>query len=721
MTTAPVEENVPLERSVWRFHDSALPLEERLDELMGLLTLEEKIGQMMHANPAVERLGIPEYNWWNEACHGVGRAGAATVFPQVIGLAASWDRSLVRAVADATAEEAIAKHEDAARRGWRGQYRGLTFWTPNVNLFRDPRWGRGQETFGEDPFLTGELGAEMVRGLQGDEAGLLKTSACAKHFAVHSGPEAQRHTFDACPSAKDLWESYLPAFKALVDAGVEAVMGAYNRTLGEACCASELLMEDVLRGAWGFEGHYVSDCGAIDDFHKSHGLTNTAEESAALAIGRGCDLNCGCTYLHTLAAVRSGLLSAAAIDRSVRRLLRTKLKLGLLDDPSRPSRRPRPLDIVECAAHRELARRAAAESLVLVKNRAKTLPLPTEAERVLVVGPQAANLGALLGNYHGISGKLVTVLQGIIEALPANTALKYRPGCPILSEQSPGVNYTFDAACVSDYVIAVLGLDHTLEGEEGDAVASISGGDRNRIELPDTQLQFLRGLRPFCKKLVVVLTGGSAIAAPEVHELADAVILCWYPGCEGGHAVADALFGKISPSGRMPVTVPYRTDDLPPFDDYSMKGRTYKFATTEPLYPFGFGLGYGEVAYLSVVADRIHVGQGECFELRATVENRSDLVLEEVAQCYFKPLFWWLDAPQAQLVGFERIALQPKERRDVFFRLRVDALGLFDPDGVKRYQPGDYEFSVGPSSPSLRAIELGAAKPARMTLTLVSE
>ncbi|MBD5778086.1 glycoside hydrolase family 3 C-terminal domain-containing protein [Pelagicoccus sp. NFK12] len=703
------------ESSDWKFKDPEVPLEERLEALMGLLTLEEKLGQMLHSNPAINRLGIPAYNWWNEACHGVGRAGRATVFPQVIGMAATWNRGLLRRVAEATALEARAKHFDAARRGWRGQYRGLTFWTPNINIFRDPRWGRGQETFGEDPYLTASLASEMVKGLQGEEKERLRTAACAKHFAVHSGPESKRHEFDARPEAKDLWETYLPAFEALVGVGVESVMGAYNRTLGEACCASSFLMEEVLRGRWGFDGHYVSDCGAIDDFHLYHGVTKAPAESAALAIGKGCDLNCGSTYGSALDAVERGLLSEHEVDRSVRRLLRTKLKLGLLDAVPRDVP---PLEVVESPEHRALARRAASESIVLLKNENDALPLSRSPERALVVGPTAASIGALLGNYHGISGSLSTIVEGILEALPPNTAVKYRPGCPLLSEQSPGVNYTFEAANNSDYVIAVMGLDHTLEGEEGDTVASASGGDRDTIELPAVQREFLRQLRPYCRKLVLVLTGGGAIAAPEAHDLADAVLLCWYPGCEGGRAVADVLFGDVAPSGRLPVSVPRCTEDLPPFEDYSMRGRTYKFATAEPLYPFGFGLGYGKVEYVSVNADRTHLGRSDLLRLVVTVRNSSERPSLETVQCYMVPPQDWPDAPRAQLLAFEKIEVLEGRSKEIRFDLSAEQFGLFDAEGEKQFVPGEYRIHIGSSSPGARSLELGAAVPATVSVTL---
>ena len=453
------------------------------------MTLTEKISQMVHGNVAIERIGVPAYNWWNEACHGIGRSGRATVFPQVIGMGATWNRALVQQVASVIADEARAKHHAAVAAGRRGQYQGLTFWTPNINIFRDPRWGRGQETFGEDPYLMGELGVAMVRGLQGDDPTYYKTAACAKHFAVHSGPERERHSFDARPSQKDLSETYLPAFEKLVRAGVESVMGAYNRMLGEVCCGSRLLLVEILRKRWGFKGHVVSDCAAIDDFHLHHKVTKNSIESAALAVRNGCDLNCGCTYNDLLFAVKEGLVSDADIDTSVRRLLTAKFRLGLFDPPARVPWSKTPLSIVDSEPHRALSRRMAVESIVLLKNNG-ILPLRADYDSVLVAGPTGANTAALLGDYYGVSPRLVSLLEGITERAGENCRVNYRAGCPILSAMAPGVNYTYSAAAESEITIAVLGYDPTLEGEEVDARASPTDGDRDDVGLPKVQREF---------------------------------------------------------------------------------------------------------------------------------------------------------------------------------------------------------------------------------------
>jgi beta-glucosidase len=700
------------------FLDPDLPLDRRVDDLAARLTLPEKINQLLHENNPVARLGVPAYNWWNEACHGVGRNGRATIFPQVIGLAATWDRALVQQVAGTIADEARAKHHAALAAGRRGQYQGLTFWTPNINIFRDPRWGRGQETFGEDPHLTGELGTAMVRGLQGDHPHYLKTAACAKHFAVHSGPEQSRHGFDARPTPKDLHETYLPAFEQLVRAGVEAVMGAYNRVLGEPACASRLLLADILRTRWGFRGHVVSDCGAIDDFHQHHQVTKDAAASAALAVKLGCDLNCGCTYNDLVVAVREGLVTEAEIDTSLRRLLATKFRLGLFDPPDRVPWSGTSPAIIDSLAHRALARRAAAASIVLLKNNG-VLPLRRDHESLLVTGPTAASTTALLGNYFGLSPRLVTFVEGITARVAEGCRVAYRTGCPLSGAMAPGVNYTYGTAAENEITIAVLGLDPSLEGEEGDTVASPTGGDRDAIELPPVQRDFLIELRQHAKKLVVVLTGGSALAVPEVHELADAVLQVWYPGCEGGEAVADVLFGEVNPSGRLPVTVPRRTADLPPFADYAMRGRTYRFATIEPLYPFGFGLGYSRLAYGALQVSTSRLAADQDLVVQTTLTNASDRAADETVQCYLVPPRDRPDAPLATLVAFQRITVPARDLVSVIFQLPAAVFAQVDAAGRRIHLPGRYRLHVGASSPGPRAQALGAPAPAVAEITLI--
>ncbi len=699
------------------FLDPDLPLTQRVDDLVARLTLPEKINQLLHENNAVERLGVPAYNWWNEACHGVGRNGRATIFPQVIGLAATWDRALVQQVAGVIADEARAKHHAAVAAGRRGQYQGLTFWTPNINIFRDPRWGRGQETFGEDPHLMGELGLAMVRGLQGNHPNYLKTAACAKHFAVHSGPEQSRHDFDAQPTPKDLHETYLPAFEKLVRGGVEAVMGAYNRVLGEPACASKLLLGEILRGRWGFQGHVVSDCGAIDDFHQHHKVTRDAAASAALAVKHGCDLNCGCTYNDLVVAVKQGLITEKEIDTSVRRLLATKFKLGLLDPADRVPWSGTSPAVIDSPAHRMLARQAAAASIVLLKNNG-VLPLRRDHGSLLVCGPTAASTTALLGNYFGISPRLVTIIEGVTGRVAEGCRVAYRTGSPLSSPLAPGVNYTYSTASENEVTIAVLGLDPSLEGEEGDTVASPTGGDRDVIELPAVQRDFLIELRKHARKLVVVLTGGSAIAVPEVHELADAVLQVWYPGCEGGEAVADVLFGDVNPSGKLPVTVPRRTADLPAFENYAMRGRTYRYATIEPLYPFGFGLSYSSLSYGALKPSSRQLAAGQELTVSVTLTNASPRPVEEAVQCYLQPPREIPDAPLATLVDFKKVAVPARGSVEVTFPLPAAAFAQVDAAGQRGRVPGKYRVVVGSASPGPRAQALGAPAPASTEVTL---
>jgi len=701
------------------YRDFLLSRTARIDDLLRRLTLPEKISQLMHESPAIERLGVPAYNWWSEGCHGVGRNGRATVFPQVIGLVATWNRALVQQVATAVADEARAKHHAALAVGRHDQYQGLTFWTPNINIFRDPRWGRGQETFGEDPFLTGELGLRTVRGLQGDHPEYLKTAACAKHFAVHSGPEAERHGFDARPTPKDFAETYLPAFEKLVRGGVEAVMGAYNRVLGEPACGSKLLLVDILRGRWGFRGHVVSDCGAIDDFHQHHKVTKDAAESAALAVRNGCDLNCGCTYNDLVVAARDGLITEAEIDTALRRLLETRFKLGLFDPPARVPHADTPMSVVESPAHRATARQAAVESIVLLKNQGGLLPLPKNPTSMLVVGPTAGTLSAILGNYFGVGSRMITLVEGITERLDEGVRMEYRIGVPLSQPYAEGTNYTFSTAASCEYVVACLGLDPSLEGEEGDAVASYVGGDRPTIELPENQRLFLRELRKHSKKLILVLTGGSALAIPEEHDYCDAVLQVWYPGCEGGRALADVLFGEVSPSGRMPVTVPRRTADLPPFNDYSIAHRTYRFAEIEPLYPFGFGLSYARVVFgrLRPGAEKLVAGQS--LTLQVTVTNESARAAEEVVQCYVQPPRTWPLAPRAGLVEFRKVSIPAGQAVEVEFTLEAAAFLQVDAAGRSVRVPGRYGLVVGAASPGARSVALGAPVPATAEIEIV--
>ena len=527
------------------FRRTDLPLEERIADLISRMTLEEKVSQMIYDSAAIPHLGIEEYNWWNECLHGVARAGVATVFPQAIGMAASFNAPLLQKVAEVTATEARAKHHEAARRGDRGIYKGLTFWTPNVNIFRDPRWGRGQETYGEDPHLTAELGIAFVRGLQGDDPKYLKTAACAKHYAVHSGPESLRHSFDARCSQKDLYETYLPAFRALVvDADVESVMGAYNRTNGEPCCASPTLLQKILREDWGFEGHVVSDCGAIYDIHAHHKVTNSPEESAALAVKNGCDLNCGRVYPALREAVAQGLISEEEIDQALARLLRTKFKLGLFDPEEEVPFANVPYEVVACPEHRSLAREMARQSMVLLKNENNLLPLGTDLKTVAVIGPNADARKVLLGNYFGTSTQLVTALDGIRRKLEPDCKVLFAEGCDLTTTKpgywgdSPKSGFAEALAVAerADAVIMCMGISPDLEGEEGAAANSDGGGDRIGLDLPGMQEELIKEVAALGKPLVLVLFSGSPLTVNWAHEHVPAIIQAWYPGEEGGNA-----------------------------------------------------------------------------------------------------------------------------------------------------------------------------------------
>ncbi len=691
--------------------DPDLPRDQRINDLMGRLTLAEKCGQLLYNAEAIERLGIPEYNWWNECLHGISRAGRATVFPQAIGMAATFDPKLIKQVASVVADEGRAKHHEASRQGNRGIYRGLTFWTPNINIFRDPRWGRGQETYGEDPYLTSQIGIAFVQGLQGDDPSYLKAAACAKHFAVHSGPEKDRHHFDAIANPKDMTETYLPAFKALVDTGVEAVMGAYNRVNGEAACASQTLLVDTLRGAWGFKGHVVSDCWAVRDIHENHKIVNTLAEAAALAVKAGCDLNCGCAYAELNNAIEQGLLTEQDIDRSLRRLLETRFKLGMFDPPERVPFAQTSMGVVNCEKHRELARESAAKSIVLLKNRHGTLPLRQNIKRVLVVGPNASNMDVLMGNYHGISGNMTTILEGICDAAGEGVTVAYRMSCQLDKENSSPVDVIRYDVKQSDIVIAVMGLSPIIEGEEGDTIASPLAGDRDSLGLPDCQRQFIRKITGLGTPVVLVLTGGSAISITEEHELADAVLQVWYPGEQGGAAVADVLFGDVSPSGRLPVTVPNSVDDLPPFDDYSMNGRTYRYATAEPLYPFGFGLSYTTFEYSELALKNVKPKCGYSIALNVEVKNSGAITSDEVVQIYVKVPQGDAPVPKYALAGIQRVSLKPGEQCELSLSIDPQSLATVHADGSARHLEGTYTIWVGGCSPDPRAAALGGASP----------
>ena len=824
-------------------------IQDRVQDLVSQMTLEEKISQMVFDAPAIERLGIPKYNWWNECLHGVGRAGVATLFPQAIGLAATWNPDLLHKIATAISDEARAKHHEAARRGIREIYAGLTFWSPNVNIFRDPRWGRGQETYGEDPYLTASMGVSFVEGLQGDDPSTLKLVATPKHYAVHSGPESDRHHFDARVSEQDMWETYLPAFEACVkQAQAASVMGAYNRVNGEPCCASPTLLEKILRQDWGFEGYVVSDCGAILDIYEYHKVVKTAEEAAALAIKSGCDLNCGEVYPALLEAVEQGLIAEDAIDRAVKRLFTARFRLGMFEPPEQVPYAQIPYAVIDSPEHRALALRAARESIVLLKNEDNLLPLRKDIESIAVIGPNADDLQVLLGNYNGTPAEAVTPLEGIRKKLSPSTRLYCAQGCDIadgvpplqvipsahlrpvdasaneqgltaayydnhrfegepavsrvdraidftwkdtspLAEQwgdrfavrwtgflvppqsgtyrlgvsgfsayrltldgelvaqyqgihypvlqtklvdleagrlygiqldyvsqgldpqvrlvwsVPGIDYAANAVEVAqkaEVVVVVMGLSPALEGEEMPVdVAGFAGGDRTDIRLPRPQEELLKQIHALGKPVVLVLLNGSALAVNWANEHVPAILEVWYPGQAGGEALADVLFGDYNPAGRLPVTFYRSVEDLPPFEDYRMEGRTYRYFRGEPLFPFGYGLSYTTFEFDNLHVDRSEVEVGGQVSVSADVTNTGDQSGDEIVQLYVRQRAAPPPRPIKELKGFKRITLQPGERKTVTFVLHTTQLGFCDEARQFLVQPGTVEVMIGNSSQHL--------------------
>jgi beta-glucosidase len=723
---ARLDVNAMSESEALPFRDPNRPLAERVEDLLSRLTVAEKAAQMLHESPAIARLGIPAYNWWNEVLHGVARAGIATVFPQAIGLAAMWNARRLHEVAIAVSDEARAKHHEFLRHDDRGYYKGLTAWSPNINIFRDPRWGRGHETYGECPFLSARLGVAFVRGLQGDDPAYLKLVATPKHFAVHSGPEALRHSFDASVSVKDLRETYLPAFHACVtEAKAESVMGAYNRVNGEPCCASETLLARILRGEWGFRGYVVSDCWALRDIHEHHHVTNGWEESAALAVKAGCDLNCGCTYAHLPSAVARGLLDEADLDRSLTRLFRARFRLGMFDPPERVPYAQIPYEVNDCERHAELAVIAARESIVLLQNRTALLPLPSDLASIAVIGPNADDPRVLLGNYHGTPSRTVTPLAGIRAAVPRGTKVWYARGCERTGTLTDGparaaiLSEARSMAERAEVVVLCLGLDAEIEGEQGDAGNSEAAGDRVELGLPGLQQTLLETIVGVGKPTVVVLVSGSALAVGWADEHAGAVLQAFYPGQAGGTAIADVLFGKYGPAGRLPVTFPRSLDDVPDFRDYAMHGRTYRYLETEPLYPFGFGLSYTRFEYSELALSKSRLVEAEeRVEISAVVANTGTRTSDEVVELFVKALDAPWVVPHHELRGFERVTLVAGEARRVSFTLSGRDFSLIDHAGRRVLEPGRFRVTVGGSQPDARSVALLGRAPLAAELEL---
>lgn len=824
------------------YQDTNLPLEERVDWLVSEMTLEEKIDQMVYTAPAIERLGIPAHNWWNEALHGVARAGYATVFPQSITIAGSWDKDLMLRVATVISDEARAKHHEWVRRGKRGIYQGLTFWSPNINIFRDPRWGRGHETYGEDPYLTGQMGLQFVKGLQGDDPNYLKVVATAKHYAVHSGPEPLRHEFNAQVSDRDLYETYLPAFRTLVvDGGAWSVMGAYNQFRDYPCCANPFLYK-ILREDWGFQGYIVSDCWAISDFFKFQGFSKDAPEAAAVAVKAGTDLNCGNTYPHLREAIKRGIISEADIDVAVKRLFTARFKLGVFDPEEKVPYAQIPFSVNTSDRHSTLAREAAQKSIVLLKNENNLLPLSKKVQTVAVIGPNADNWEALLGNYNGIPKHPVTILEGLKNKLEPKTSVLFAEGChladgvhnltPIPScylqtetgqqgikgeyfananwEGSPAftriddqidfywesgspspelpdddfsirwtgylvppVSGTYHLGCwgmptlnvwlegekilkhnsehhafhhekaveleagkkykivyeysnwygdgdarllwvmpnpqmldealavarKADVVVLALGLSQRLEGEEMPIkVDGFSGGDRTHLNLPKTQEELMKAVKALGKPTVLVLLNGSALSVNWASDNVDAILSAGYPGQEGGNAVADVILGDYNPGGRLPVTYYQSVDQLPPFEDYDMQNRTYRYFKGEPLYPFGFGLSYTTFAYSRLqLPEKIEAGKP--LTLSVQVTNTGQLAGDEVVQLYLTDEKASTPRPIRQLEGFQRVTLKPGESKVVEFTLEPRQLSVINSKDNRVIEPGWFTVAVGGKQP----------------------
>jgi beta-glucosidase len=843
VVSSPVSAQVPHADGRAPYLDPSLSLDRRVADLVSRMTLEEKVSQMMNAAPAIPRLGVPEYDWWNEALHGVAFNGTATVFPQAIGLGATFDPRLVRSVADVISTEARAKYHEAQRRGDRARFRGLTFWSPNINIFRDPRWGRGQETYGEDPYLTSRLGVEFVKGLQGDDPKYLKVVSTPKHYAVHSGPEPERHRFDAAATERDLRETYTPAFRATVmEAKAASVMCAYNRIDGEPACANTHLLGDLLRGEWGFNGYVVSDCGAIDDIFRRHNFTKTPEEASAIAVKRGTDLECGDTYRALVNAVKQGRISEGEIDTAVKRLFEARFRLGMFDPPEMVKYAQIPFSENDSLAHRGLALEAARESIVLLKNEKNTLPLRKDLKSIAVIGPNADDVQVLLGNYNGQPSRATTPLAGIRRKVSPQTKVLYAQGTPLMefagtpipasalrdlkaeffanrklegapaltrdekavdfdwgmNSPAPGVpaddfsarwtgklvppvsgkyrlgataddglrvyldgklivedwtehapttrtgEVTLEAgrsydlkfeyfegrigavaklvwqppapqtngspyaeavevAKQADAVVLVLGISSQLEGEEMNVTEpGFAGGDRTSIDLPARQEGLLKAVAATGKPVVLVLMSGSALAVNWADANVAAIVQAWYPGEEGGTAVADVLFGDYNPAGRLPVTFYKSVEQLPPFESYAMEGRTYRFFKGQPLYPFGHGLSYTRFRYSGLNISAPRVSPTDKLTVSATVENVGRVEGDEVVQLYVTDVEASVRVPARSLAGVERVRLKPGEKRVVSFTVEPRQLAVIRDDGRAFVEPGEFLLSVGGKQPGFK-------------------
>ncbi|MBN2524601.1 MAG: glycoside hydrolase family 3 C-terminal domain-containing protein [Bacteroidales bacterium] len=841
------------------YKNPKLPVEERVEDLISRMTLEEKIRQMIDYADSVPRLGIPEYNWWNEGLHGVARSGIATVFPQAIGLAATFNDSLMVQIATVISDEFRAKYNDYIKKNERDRYKGLTVWSPNINIFRDPRWGRGQETYGEDPFLTARMGVAFVRGMQGNDPMYYKTIATPKHYVVHSGPEPLRHEFDADVSQRDFMDTYLPAFKAcIIEGNAQSVMSAYNRFRGESCTGSNYLLTDILRDHWGFDGYVVSDCGAVYDIFANHKLAGSEAEAAAIAVKAGCDLNCGRTYSELKTAIDSGYLTEADIDLALKRLFKARFQLGMFDPPEMVPYNKIPYEVNDCKAHRRLSVEAAKESIVLLKNENKLLPLGSDIKTIAVIGPNADNPEVMYGNYNGLPSAFVTPLEGIRRKVPSDVRILYSKGCSyhqdymekevisrkyLSSEGQAGLtgeyftnpnlegtpykvridsainfswfnraplhgmnpeNYSMrwhgnitapiagryliavngddgfrlfiddqllinawyngwkseivylmfeagsqhsikieyyqndwyshislewalpsdynetdaiDMANQSDIIVFVGGLSPRLEGEEMEVdLSGFKGGDRVSLDLPSIQTDMLKKLKALGKPIVLVLMNGSALSINWSHENIPAILETWYPGQEGGTAIAEVLFGDYNPAGRLPLTFYKSVDQLPPFEDYAMNGRTYRYFNDEPLYGFGFGLSYTEFKYSDLDLPE-QITTTEDFQIKVTVLNAGEFDGDEVIQLYIKHLNFKYPVPIHALKGFKRIHLKAGEQKTVSFTLAPEQLSVIDDTNQRIVLPGAMQVFVGGQQPNRQGLTNGQILTAGIQMT----
>lgn len=714
-----------------KYKDTSFSFEERVEDLVSRMTLEEKASQMVNKSFAIKRLGIPRYNWWSECLHGVATFRKATIYPEPTGIGATFNNELLFEVATAISDEARALFQKPSIMGKGRILSGLTYWSPNINLFRDPRWGRGEETYGEDPYLMGRMGVAFVKGLQGDHPKYLKIVSTPKHFAVHSGPEKERHRIDIKISKKEMYESYLPHFRDCVkEAGAYSIMGAYNRVNGEPCCGSITLLEKILRQEWGFKGYVVSDCGAIGDFFTGHKVVETGAEAAAMALKAGCDLFCRITFplitkkmkrFHWIInAVEQGLISEEIVDKSVKRLLLARFKLGMFDPPEMVPYTSISKKILGCEKHKNLTIQMAREAIVLLKNENKILPLDKNISSIAVIGPNSKAKKTMLGNYTFRSFKKVTPLEGIKKTVSGSTKVYFSKGCDLDKGSEKDVRKAIEVAEKSEIVVMVLGISQKFEGEEAQGLNK-SDDDRQFLGLPPIQQELLEKIHSLGKPIVLVILNGSPISIPWAHENIPAIVEAWYPGEKGGVAIADVLFGDYSPAGRMPITVVKSEEDLAPIEDYNMKGRTYRYLEKEPLYPFGYGLSYTKFDYYNLKLSSKQVEAGKELEVKVNVKNIGDRESNEVIQLYLKDIEASVAVPKYSLQGFKRINLKPGEDKTVSLTLKPRQMAVIDEDGKRVLEPGQFKVFVGGCQPDDLSQKLSGVKVLEETFEVIGK